>query len=336
MKAWSAIFNIIAVMVLILTLVIFQNMVKVYERDFDQERLDYAVEFATRAMFDKTIEIEDIDLDYTDLGNIQLNSSDALGTFTDIMCLNYDMSLSEENKLHIESTIASTALAGNNGFYVLRWVTNRTKDANGTFTEEQLNRWSPKIPYFVNANDRVYAVNFVEQRYASINNYTGNEGKFSDDLVVPSVSGYPLSLTQSEVMKNVNEQVTNTMLYEMRKRNPNMDVSAYKFYLPVETTVKGVNPIDGPSIMMVLHGVDYASTQKMSALSVSGYKAIKKVNVLAFREIATGRIYYCYETQIPTTRLGEFEMENYFGKIEDAAKAGYKPHVGFLANKIMK
>ena len=105
MKVWSAIFNLIAVMMLVFMLVMYLNYTKVLKRDFDQARLNQALEYATEGMFQKTIEVEDIDTDYSDMYSVEINPSDSLDIFECIMCFNYNMSPSEENKKHIENFI---------------------------------------------------------------------------------------------------------------------------------------------------------------------------------------------------------------------------------------
>lgn len=338
MKIWSALFNMIAVILILFLSIAYFNTTRVLERDFDQARLNLAVEFATRAMFEKTLEIEDLGMDYTELGNVQINSSDALDIFTSLMCINYDMSTSEENKRHIENSIASAVLASSDGFYITQLVKDDTIKGDGLVGDSRVLRWSPKIPYYVHVNNKTYAINFVEQTYASVNPHKNGASNDSTSIMIPTTPGYPLSITDRIALQSVNNQIVDTILNEMKISNDNRKSVDYKFYLPVETTAKGVNPIDGPSVLVLMQGVDFASSQRLNALSVSGYKVVKKINVLGIREKATGRRYYCYETQIPFDKIDDYEVEDYFSTIRDASldARGFTPHYEFLERKVTK
>ena len=340
----------IAVILILFLSIAYFNTTRVLERDFDQARLNLAVEFATRAMFEKTLEIEDLGMDYTELGNVQINSSDALDIFTSLMCINYDMSTSEENKRHIENSIASAVLASSDGFYITQLVKDDTIKGDGLVGDSRVLRWSPKIPYYVHVNNKTYAINFVEKTYASINDRVEGENIVdkSSSIVIPTTPGYPLSITDRLALQSVNNQIVDTILNEMKVSNDNRKPVDYKFYLPVETTAKGVNPIDGPSVLVLMQGVDFASSQKLNALSVSGYKVVKKIHVVGFLEVATGRRYYCYTTQLPSEESTLdpsnpddklYIVEDYFDSMRDAAMADnrhYSPHYEFLARKITK
>lgn len=347
MKIWSALFNMIAVILILFLSIAYFNTTRVLERDFDQARLNLAVEFATRAMFEKTLEIEDLGMDYTELGNVQINSSDALDIFTSLMCINYDMSTSEENKRHIENSIASAVLAGSDGFYITQLVKDDTVKGDGLVGDSKVLRWSPKIPYYVHVNNKTYAINFVEQTYASVNQHKNGASNDSTSIMVPTTPGYPLSITDRVALQSVNNQIVDTILNEMKVSNDNRKSVDYKFYLPVETTAKGVNPIDGPSVLVLMQGVDFASSQRLNSLSVSGYKVVKKIHVVGFLEAATGRRYYCYTTQLPSEEStldpsnpdGKlYIVEDYFDSMRDAAMDNrhYTPHYEFLARKITK
>lgn len=338
MKLWSALFNMIAVILMMMLTIAYFNVVKVLERDFDQERLNLAVGFATRAMFEKTLEIEDLGMDYSDLGNVQINSSDALDTFTSLMCISYDMSTSEENRRHVENSIAAAVLASGDGFYITQTVTDDVILGNNIVGDGKVLRWSPKIPYILDVNNRKYAVDFVNKTYASVNRYTNGASNDSGSISISNNPGYPLSITDNMVTQSVNNQIVVAVLKEMERSNENQEIIDYKFYLPLTTTAKGVNPITEPSVLLMMSGVDFASTHKLDALSVSGFRVTTKVNVLGIRERATGRRFYCYETQIPFNRLGDFEVEDYFSTITDAAidPRGYTPHYEFIKRKVTK
>ena len=119
MKVWTPIFNVIATVLLVLIGIVFVNVCRVMERDFDQERYNYAVQQATEAMFRSTLHAEDIGLDYTDMSYVSINASDALPVFDRVICANYNMSPSQENFDAINNSIQCCVIAGFDGYYVL-------------------------------------------------------------------------------------------------------------------------------------------------------------------------------------------------------------------------
>lgn len=348
MRVWSALFNIIALILILFIVIIFFNTTRVLERDFDQARLDYAVSFATRAMFEKTLEIGDLNADYTDISNVQLNSSNALDTFDNIMCMNYDLSTSKENKTMIENSIASVVLASSDGYYIAQLVNDYEIVGKNGVDNEVVNiqtlKWSPKIPYYVTLEgyNTTYALNFIDKKYISIRHGVSNAD--SSTISIPQNPGYPGAIDANTVLKEVNNQITNSMIYEMNVRNYTKKENEYKFYLPLEQTYKGVNPIEGPSILMLVQGVEYASTQRLDAISVAGYKVAAKIAVIAFEDTARGnRKFYCYESQLPSDDIsigssgsGRYRIVNYYNNTTEAAKAGYAPNYEFLKRKIIK
>ena len=338
MKMWGAIINILSILIIVLLIQSYYNVSITLERDFDQARLDQAVEYSTKAMFQKTLEIEDLDMDYTEMGAVQINSSDALDTFSNLMCFNYELATSDENKRHIENSIASAVLAGSDGFYVTRRTEIDKKLRDGIQGGEWELRWSPKIPYFIRQTGKVYAVNFVERRYAAINEFNTGDSNRPQSITVPMTPGYPLGINDRLAIQSVNNQIVEAMEGEIERNRSNKSLHEYKFYLPSETTVKGVNPIDGPSVLVLLNGVDYASTQQMNAMAVAGFKVVEKINVLGIQEKSTGLYYYCFETQIPLNRLDDFEILDYFGSVRDAAidPRQFSPHYEFIGNKISR
>lgn len=316
MKAWSAIFNLIAVMMLIFMLVIYLNYTKVIRRDFDQARFNQAVEYATEGMFQKTIEVEDIDTDYSDMYAVEINPSDSLDIFESIMCFNYNMSPSEENKKHIENFMPTAVLSTNDGYYIAQWI------------EDHGLHWSLKYPYYIDIGDKSYTVNLHREKWMS--------GTEAGNFKVSVGSGYESGITMEEVLTAANNQINLAMISEIERKNDNGNTFNFKFFLPSETTERGVNPIQGPSVLLFMQGVDFASTERMNSIAVSGYKTVNRANVVAF--IENGRKFYCYESQMDPNliSLGVYDIVDTYRTIEDAALDGYSPHFDLLTKKITK
>ena len=116
------------------------------------------------------------------------------------------------------------------------------------------------------------------------------------------------------------------------------------------TRIIHVNPIEPPSILLVMRGIDFASSEKINALSVAGFKVTQRVNVVAFVDTVTNKSYYCYESQLRDEErdaccggTGRFHIENYYKDIKDAASdispttgEYYYPYYDVMTRKITK
>ena len=325
MRVWGAIFNIFAVLMMLLMSFAFLNLTRVLDRDFDQARLNKAVEYSTEATFINTLEIEDIGLDYTDIEAIEINTGNSLDIFETMMCFNYDLSVHEENKKLIEDSVATMVLSCNDGFYIIQDIYNDTGKG------EYLLRWSPKIPYLYDDGSNKYAFNVVKQKWAKVSG--------SGDIEMPLEEGYPPGISHDKVLEVLNEQITRNIYVEIENRNANRDIFQYKFFLPAETTRAGVNPISGPGILTLIQGARFASKEMIGTVSVSGYKVVEKVNVVAFTEKIDGvdKKFYCYEGQMDIDDIDtKYKVKNYYRDTRTAAKEEYSPHFGLMTKKITK
>lgn len=350
MKVWAAIFNLIAVLILLLLGISYFNLTATLERDFDQIRLNYAVEYATEAMFETTLESEDLDMDYTNLDKVQIDSSDALDIFCSLICFSYDMSLSEENFINIENSIASCVLAGSDGFYIGQMADYDSTPNDGILADSKRLRWSMKFPYFVKVGNYSYSVGYNDGQWKRVTKSTNTSDIKSSKVYVPSDVGYPMGINDIDVKHAVNSQIRDAMLREIKANNLNKTGFDFKFYLPDNTTVNGVNPVEPPAVLLIMEGVDFASTERINALSVAGFKVVKRVNVVAFVDKKTGRHYYCYESQLLDEEKdaccggnGSYHIENYYRDIRTAAESKglgsneyYSPYYDIMARKITK
>lgn len=350
MKVWGAIFNVVAVLIIMILFVVYSNMSTVIQRDFDQVRLNYAVEYATEGMFQTTLKSEDLDIDYTDIENVKIDSSDALNVFCSMLCLSYDMALSDENFENIENSISAIALAGTDGFYIGKMSDNDASFGDGILVDSKKLRWSVKIPYFISDENYTYAVSFGSDDWSRISCTTSDSSISGVNIHVSANEGLPMGISEEDVQHAVNNQVRNALLAEINHRNYNQEAFDYKFYLPDTTTVNHVNPIEPPSILLVMRGIDFASSEKINALSVAGFKVTQRVNVIAFVDTVTNKSYYCYESQLRDEErdaccggTGRFHIENYYKDIKDAASdispttgEHYYPYYDVMTRKITK
>lgn len=328
MKVWAPTFNIFAVLLMLMLTTAYHNITRAVDRDFDQIRLNHAVRYATEAAFLEAIRVDDIGIGYDNLELVSVSPGKSLDTFINMLAINYDMSLSEENKQFIQNSIASIVLTGNYGFYITQLVENDTTPGNNVRGGEFEIRWSPKIPYFMTIGNTTYALNLNKERWVSV----------SDALTirVPNDIGYPAGITRENVLEAVNNQITDTMIQEIERKNSNNQRFDFRFFLPVETTRAGVNPIQGPGILVFMQSAKFASSERINAVSVAGFRATRRINIIAFTENIGGvnRKFYSLEGQMDPIDIGtRYRIENFFRNTREAALAGYAPHFGLLTRK---
>ena len=362
MKVWYSVFNLIGVVMLLMISMCYLNVSQTFQRDFDQVRLNYAVEYATEAMFLATLETDDLDIDYSDLGNVSIDSSDALDIFCSLICYSYDMSTSEENFIDIENSIASVVLAGAGGYYIGQFMPEDQTVGDGARSDGLRLVWSIRYPYFINPtknalgdgehyqlmkDDKSYAVEYMNGKWTQV---TIGDSIASTTTYVPNEYKYPMNVDELSIQQAVDNQIHDAMMREIARKNLNYDEFQFRFFLPDVTTLTGVNKIEPPAILMLMENIDFASSERIHAISVSGFKVTPRVNIVAFTDTVTGRNYYCYESQLLETEkdaccggTGDFHIENYYRTLKDAAcekglnGAGYyAPYHEIMARKITK
>lgn len=353
MKVWGPIFNFIAVIALIIYAASFINICQVIERDFEQAHYDYAVRQATEAMFRKTLRAEDIDLDYKDMSYVSIDSSEALEVFDRVMCANYNMAPCKENFSAINDSIAACVIAGNDGYYVLQH-SDADVISNGVASDGYAPRFSAKIPYLISANNTVYAIDTYKKTYSSMSlkDKNANPGLYTVG------ANWPSGINDESAKQAANVNLRDIIVNQFENnKSVSVDInklSNFRLFFPEITTVSGVNPFDPPAIFMLLDGAGYATTSNLLSMSVSGFKVIRKTNVVVFTDTSTNRSYYCYEGQLKDEertassggvavggKYGPFEIENYYGSIREACEAvspvtheHYSPYYDILARKI--
>ncbi len=97
MKTWGAIFNIIAVVLLLMSLVVYRNQTIAEEKLYNELVLKKAVDYSAEAAFIAALSSDNIDIDYDDMESVVLSPGDSLDIFESMMCLNYNISASEDN-----------------------------------------------------------------------------------------------------------------------------------------------------------------------------------------------------------------------------------------------
>jgi len=320
LRVWSAIFNFFALVVLAILLVSYLNASKVIQRDFDQDRLNKAVEYSSEAAFRNTIEFNDIDIEYGNLNSVEVNPGETLDIFTSMMCLNYDISTSSENMRYIEDAIASMVISADDGFYILEYVNDFIDINDKSKGMDYKSRWSVKIPYLDGSGKR-YSIT------SKLRDVVNNESEKIKILEVP------------------NKQIADYIIAEMNYKSINDVGFDYRLYLPSVQTIGGVNPIEGPGLLIMVGELDFASSEKINSISVAGFKTEEKKYVIGVIEDTNkdGQFdsldtkYYCYEGQMYENEINSrYKVNKYFENMQAAEDDGYVPNFELLTRKINK
>lgn len=319
MKIWGAIFNLIAIVIIVMLLGAFYNITTTLDRDFDTQLFNQAVEYATESAFRSAIEHSDVGIEYSDINNSELNTGKILDKFSTMMCLNYNIALSDYNKKQVIYSVAAMALTTGDGYYILE--TRRGDYNNST---EYVKHWSLKRPYIYDySGTRKYALNVLTKKAISVD---------ADGTINNVYVAYPLSGGADMVL--VNDIVTKAIMTEIKNNNINNDEIDFRFLLPSKTSADGVNPMNSPGLIVLVNSMDFVSKEKISVVSVSGYKVVAQEYIIGFRDMTNGRLYYCYENQMNEEDINtRYVVDNYFKTKREAAEMGYSPHFEIMSRK---
>lgn len=335
MKVWSAIFNFIAVWVIVIMLGVFYNHIDVIQTDYDTAVLRQVIEYAGEAAFNTAVvQNGDIDMDYTKLGNVSLNPSESLKVFEDIVCLSYGMSISDENRAHIESYIPSAIMCAYDGYYITQLMDDNIAEL----------QWSVKIPYTMQASkivgglkrDYTVALRIDSEGIIVIDNNTPNGlvERYKEYGLGIEGAGFANSVLNKDIVRaKINTTITDALSYSIAKVSEYRGGKNYRVYLPADTTFSGINTINGPSLIILLNGGDFAGKAKVSEAAISGFKVIARNWVVGFTD-HTGKKWYCYESQLTEGLVnsgGIVVNDKPFSTVGEAAEKGYYPHYEYIS-----
>lgn len=326
MKVWAVIYNIFgSLLVMFIVLVLFRD-INENERQLQELRLKYAVDYATEGAFQASLEGGNLGISYQDLQNIKVVPENVLSVFKGIMMTSYGMSYSEQNFIGLDNYISGAVLALADGYYILS-----PKDFNDSTLI-----WGLKKPYTVKYSNTEYiAYNISNQNWMLARNSAVNPIVRGDDWASLRNSGFETGVTddvlRQKITTLVNRRLTDDINYSIKQRNMyrnsvgtiesmGREVKLDDFvYLPSVQTDSGVNSVTKPSLLMIMSGVDFAGVSRLDSKSIGGLTVAKKVRVLAYSR--GGKLYYCYEGQLPSTQV----VDRFFNSTDEAAKAGYTP-----------
>ena len=358
MKVWSAIFNLIAVVIIAIMLIVINNIENTNRRQFEELRLAQAVDYAVEAAFRSAVSADSVGTDYANngLNNIHLNHSKVLEIFSNMLCLSYDMSSSEENLKNIEDCIPTAALCAIDGYYILEEVEKdddtETVEGKKVVGEDYGLLWGPKRPYLLTLDisddddKAVLSLSLINDGFTAV---------YRNSSVAPNImelDSYPnpdeankvlgtmgITVPTDEEFKRLKRQaisqcLTEDMNYAIHTRNIQRTKNKLNaFYMPSSSTAQTtINSIESPSLILMFQDSSFLNGYDIDVVSVSGYRVKMKSFIIGFTQ--NGVKYYCYAGQ-QKDKNGNYvnvNVDRKFDSFQEAASAGYNPHYQFLAN----
>lgn len=290
--------------------------------ELQQLILSYAIDYCSDAAMQEVLIGDDLEMDYSADGQVLVDPKAALDTFVDMFCLNYDIGISGETRKHVlQNYIPVACLAGYDGFYIAKYQPVKS-DTNVYYPPEtglSNSTWDvvfgPKLPYTYTNGGTSYALNMGMDYAYAING-----------INVTKPAGLPPGLSSKAAgIAKINEIITNEIAYtvnSVNELNPNWK---HSFFIPAQlTTLTGVNPINGPSLIVLVQNVDLASARPISGFSVSGSKVGRARMVVGYIRNVNGIDikYYCYADKADKLPPS-ITIDDLFQSVEDAARAGY-------------
>ena len=344
MKVWNAIFNIIAVVIIAIMIVVINNIDTLNRRQFEEVRLSYAIDYATEAAFRACISTDSIGTDYSNGGmqEVELNPTMVLPTFYNVLALSYDLSPSEDNFTKIEQSIATGFLATVNGYYILEPGEIDTDPYDYEIGGEYRLLWGVKRPYIVYTREgsgeydgRVFAINLVNEKSTE---YIpeGVDGGNGEEPFVDRDKYDGTNLNRDIVNMSISKLLTEDINYAIHARNlSNVYGTINTFYVPSSKSMTAVNNVTSPALAIIFQDSTFLNGFDIDVISVGGARVRPKTQIVGFT--LNGTKYYCFAGQQLGGKFitGEYkwnfgEGEKIFKSIHEAAQNGYSPHLKYL------
>ena len=227
MRMWGVILNFLAGLIIACMFLAFSINMRSIKEDFAYVRFNYAAQNAADAAFYSTLDVTDLEITYDDLGNPNIQPGTILPTFETMMCLQYDMALTEHNYRMMENYISGALLAVGDGFYVASMQQETEYNLDNTpngYTYKMT--WGFKRPYLSNIKgsasskyfDVAIGLNLNDEgwRIGSTNaNDSGTNPIFREDNTFnTSKYGVYASKVKSEMNTAKNKEARSIMISE--------------------------------------------------------------------------------------------------------------------------
>jgi hypothetical protein len=206
MRNWLAVLNIIAGAFILFCVSIAHNQIKVNERDFQSEVLAEAIDKSNEYAFVNSLKYSSLNQEYDELNTLTIDPTNVIRDFETMMCLCYNMALSEENLNLVGSCIDGGVLCDSDGYYILqiadepvimdsdgknykiqtvkrkavtydsigaKQVKEHTTQITNNVSKEL--SWSLKLPYSYTLSDGTYALNIANGDSLIYTGISGNQ-----------------------------------------------------------------------------------------------------------------------------------------------------------------
>ncbi|MBO9597427.1 MAG: hypothetical protein J7559_06365 [Cohnella sp.] len=288
--------------------------------ELERLKLSYAIDYSTdagiRAMLQDT---GSLGLDYAHVKKFTVNPDLALDAFLNVFAFNYAMLPTEEHKRLISEYIPVAAVATYDGYYIAehRVTANRPGLYPGAGDPDDADwelAFGMKLPYVYQNGHTKYALNMGLADAIAFN----GSSIVRDEHLPPTPAG--TYMKPEEALRVINDTVSNHMAEAIEKLNEANYAWSSRFYIPSQLTNRvGVNPITGPSFLVLVQNLQYFSTvSKLNGFSVAGSSVSEANQVVGYMK--GGSLYYAFADKLPEGT----EPLALFDSMEEAARARYR------------
>ncbi|MFD0588511.1 hypothetical protein ACFQZE_10900 [Paenibacillus sp. GCM10027627] len=319
--------NLISVLFFAALLVGYMNYITKERDEVERLKLSYAIDFASDAGTEAMLGTSDMDMDYTKEKYFSVNPDLALDTFLEVFCLNYGLFPDEKNKASIMDYIPVAAVAGYDGYYIASHQVLRTSSGIYPGTNYKDSEWGltfeMKRPYHHFSGGVDYALNMGLTDPIAL---TGNQ-LYRHEGMPPNEAGTAI-MTKTETKALINKTISGEMARRIEQTNESNPNWKHQFFIPEQlTTLSGVNPIEGPSFLVLVQNIKMNTTRPISGFSVAGTSVEMRRMVAGY--VRDGVKYYTYADNLPAGNVAD-EM---FYSVNEAANMGYFPDIAYLESK---
>lgn len=306
-------FGIVVIFAILMIMYLPANLLraaKSEEAELNGKILEAIVDYAGEAAMASCIE-ENIGTEYSDLDSIIFTPEHALDTFTTSLCISYDIAVSEENKAMIANAIPAMVLVTNDGYYIAQ-----QQEIDSEATLELV--WGIKKPYLIDiGTSTLYNV-----KLSKSSGYAINKNNYTYTLVKDTSSFPSDEITYQQINLAINKDVNLALARYCEHFN---ETAMESFYLPVSNSVSGVNRIERPTLIVLLHNLTIAGMKIQDYISISGMNVVKKDYCVGWT--LNGVKYYTYKELTGSNASLAKDNGVVFGSAAEAAAAGYIPYL---------
>ena len=296
---------------------------KLENQALEDWRLKQVVNNCTDSAIEELLEASDLGMDYADWGRFNADPDLALDDYLITFLLNYNMPITESNKEIVKTNfIKAFCVAGYDGYYI--YDHRRVPDGkaglfSGKYGATYELTGSPKLPYLYRDETKpdryvTYALNMGYQRCY----------KLTDATI--TMSNNPLG--KAETMKLINNRISDDLMERVDRAYESGWLQSV--YIPSNlATISSTNPIESPTVLCFMDGVDLTTVLPVNAFGIGGSRARVARPVSAYKRLYQGTYmkFYSYHDLLPTTLSDgtpfESVIEQVYMSPEEAAEAGY-------------